>query len=585
MDEMPGKSLAPTTLMEMLSLFRFYRDETGLDGILQDLDLEKVTPYQIYFAVHNRPPDSLEAVQADQHFSIRDIFVGKLRSEEFQNTLARNLFAALPDKKRLFFVHIPGCASAALSTHLMGRYPALHAAILDRSVTSEAKFFHAVKDLMLELAVSDTLFLHGNIALRTYEAWGGLRFGDRIFTVLRNPIERVIAQINDILARVYAAGDSPTPDTVTWRAALGLAPNPPAPSVLEAKDLAQRILQHEGFLTQGGMTGFLGGGSASLALEMLVTRNVEVTDLPRLGAWGREAWGIDGLEHHAETPAFVTFDDLSTADQGLLAEMTREDAELYRLVASRLDSTGQSSLTGRALLAPERVQVPVSAPAVTQVQAEPSEPISPAELMLGFESLGENCEFGLVQRRCEAEPLGLLRFSSAPLPKLMKALREGFIGLGEADNVRVELSSNGREYMVADQKFGFYSHAWVLAGGKTPEEVHERETKRLPFLRRKLIEDFAEGEKIFVYHSLDPMTEFDAQTLAKAVHAYGPTTLLWVTLANDDHPPGSAIWIEPGLLRGYMDRFAPGENAHDLSLECWVQLCRAARALVGAIAK
>jgi tetratricopeptide (TPR) repeat protein len=30
-------------------------------------------------------------------------------------------------------------------------------------------------------------------------------------------------------------------------------------------------------------------------------------------------------------------------------------------------------------------------------------------LLLGFESLGENCEFGLVQRRFEAEPLGLSR--------------------------------------------------------------------------------------------------------------------------------------------------------------------------------
>ena len=32
------------------------------------------------------------------------------------------------------------------------------------------------------------------------------------------------------------------------------------------------------------------------------------------------------------------------------------------------------------------------------------------QIALRFESLGENCEFGLFQRRCDAEPLGLLRF-------------------------------------------------------------------------------------------------------------------------------------------------------------------------------
>jgi len=28
-----------------------------------------------------------------------------------------------------------------------------------------------------------------------------------------------------------------------------------------------------------------------------------------------------------------------------------------------------------------------------------------------------------------------------------------------------------------------------------------------------------------------------------------------------------------GLLKGYIDRFAPGDNAHDFSFEAWVKLC------------
>jgi hypothetical protein len=199
-----------------------------------------------------------------------------------------------------------------------------------------------------------------------------------------------------------------------------------------------------------------------------------------------------------------------------------------------------------------------------------------AALMRRFESLGENCEFGLVQRRCGAEPLGLLRFSSAPLPKLLAALDARFAGMGARANIEVELSSNGREYMIQDRAFGFYYHAWVNAGEMTPERIATRETARVPFLVRKLCEDLAEGGKIFVFHAMQDMSIASAHRLARAIRRYGPGTLLWVRESDDEHPPGSTERLGYGLIAGYIDRFAPGSNAYDLSLECWVELCRSA---------
>ena len=35
------------------------------------------------------------------------------------------------------------------------------------------------------------------------------------------------------------------------------------------------------------------------------------------------------------------------------------------------------------------------------------------DLVLQFESIGDNCELGLVQRRAGSEPLGLLRFAGS----------------------------------------------------------------------------------------------------------------------------------------------------------------------------
>jgi hypothetical protein len=206
----------------------------------------------------------------------------------------------------------------------------------------------------------------------------------------------------------------------------------------------------------------------------------------------------------------------------------------------------------------------------------PLDEAAKAALMTRFESLGENCEFGLVQRRCGAEPLGLLRFSSAPLPKLLAALDAQFAGMGARNNISVELSPNEREYMVQDRAFGFYYHAWVNAGEMAPAQIEAREIARVPFLVRKLREDLEEGLKIFVFHAMEDMSVASAHLLADAIRRYGPGTLLWVRLADESHPPASTEVLREGLIVGYIDRFAPGTNAHDLSLDCWVDLCQSA---------
>jgi hypothetical protein len=98
----------------------------------------------------------------------------------------------------------------------------------------------------------------------------------------------------------------------------------------------------------------------------------------------------------------------------------------------------------------------------------------------------------------------------------------------------------------------------------------------LPLLVRKLREDLAEGEKIFVYHGMGRLGGADALPLVTALRRYGPNTLLWVELADADHPAGTVEPAGTGLLKGYIDRFAPGEDAHDLSLDCWIAICREA---------
>lgn len=346
------------------------------------------------------------------------------------------------------------------------------------------------------------------------------------------------------------------------------------------------------------MAKYLGGGLYETALTKIVSHNIEITNMENYGKWCKERWGIERETRLNESVKYIGWEDMPGRDRDLVDEITAEDRCLYDAVGDRLASLGKSSVVGREVLdKKDGVQVMVPAASKTTDNGATSfvVPISGAapnaapsaegeaqrhrDLMLGFESLGENCEFGLVQRRCGSEPLGLFRFASAPLPKLKAGLVARFEGFAEAGNLDVQLSENGREFMVEDRRFGFLYHAWVLLGEMTPEQIRDREVKRLPLLIRKLTEDLEEGEKIFVFHGMEPLSEEEGADLAAILRSYGPATLLWVELADEAHPPGSVERVSPALLKGYMDRFAPGENAHDLSLDCWISVCCEAVAL------
>lgn len=195
-------------------------------------------------------------------------------------------------------------------------------------------------------------------------------------------------------------------------------------------------------------------------------------------------------------------------------------------------------------------------------------------LAMSFESLGENCEFGLVQRRCDAEPLGLLRFSSTYLRGLIRGLDTGFEGLGEPDDIEPKLEGDAqKEYMIHEKKYGLIYHTFVYEGQRSLRLMREQEITRLKFLRRKFMEELEVAEKIFVYKRNAPVSEEEILPLLMALRRHGGNTLLWVVPAEKDRPPGTVELAMPGLLKGYIDRFAPDENAHDFSFDGWMKVC------------
>ena len=204
---------------------------------------------------------------------------------------------------------------------------------------------------------------------------------------------------------------------------------------------------------------------------------------------------------------------------------------------------------------------------------------SDVELAMAFESLGNDCELGFVQRQLGAEPLGLLRFASMPLAHVVRGLRSGFEGLGNDASFRL-FADVYSDLIVVDDRFKMEYHTSKYLPAADPISLRSSEMVRQKYLAKKLIEDLEDGEKIFVVKDKHGIPVDYFLMLMDAVQARGPGVILWVDLADDTHPAGSVEVVMPGLMKGFLDRFANlPEGPHTTSLDSWRTVLMKARSL------
>ncbi len=264
--------------------------------------------------------------------------------------------------------------------------------------------------------------------------------------------------------------------------------------------------------------------------------------------------------------------DAAAGDDRLLAFALLE-AKVYRILGFPKASNSRLPV-GLTLGPPSRYEPGMPAPSNSAAWALYRTGMTPAQIAVNFESLGENCEFGLFQRGCDAEPLGLLRFSSTFMRNLIRGIDSCFAGIGATEDIDLRLEGEQkREYMIHEKKFGLVYHTFVYEGERSSWLMREQESARLKFLLRKFVEELEAAEKIFVYKRNIEVSEEEVLPLHMALNQYGDNMLLWVVPAEPDHVAGTVEVLMPGLLKGYIDRFAPDANAHAYSFDGWLHLC------------
>ena len=191
-----------------------------------------------------------------------------------------------------------------------------------------------------------------------------------------------------------------------------------------------------------------------------------------------------------------------------------------------------------------------------------------------FQSVGQDCEFGLMQRRCEAEPLGLFRFSYTWTHALIQSLRSEFSELADEEKLNIFVSSWG-EYVCEFECLDLWYHTHVPADRDLDVDAFRRkESTRLKMMVRLFREDLEDGEKVFVLLRKDaPLDEFEVLPVASLMRRYNPkAALLWVTVAGpgERHLVGQCETVGNNLLKGYIDGFS-GQDVEwsTLSLACW----------------
>jgi tetratricopeptide (TPR) repeat protein len=215
--------------------------------------------------------------------------------------------------------------------------------------------------------------------------------------------------------------------------------------------------------------------------------------------------------------------------------------------------------------------------------AKPVSDLPNAELMLRFESLGENCEFGFVQRYFGAEPLGLLRWAAIPVERLISGLEASFAGVGAPENTIVFVDPNTHEYGTTDKRYEFDLHGGISTEVGSVAEVSPRLNRRAVFLKDKLINCLNEGDTIFVFQTdgeLDPAVVMRLHWLIQRYNS--ANALLYVAPAAAGQTAGAVDRVAPRLYRGFLDRAGFDGTDWRISFELWLQLCRKAVELADA---
>lgn len=215
-------------------------------------------------------------------------------------------------------------------------------------------------------------------------------------------------------------------------------------------------------------------------------------------------------------------------------------------------------------------------------RAPPDFPMRP-ELLEQFESLGDNCEFGFVQRFHGAEPSSLFRWATAPLHGVLRGLEDGWADIYSWEHLKPWAFD-----MAWDDKYQCAFHCAVHCSRSSEDEpfefvlpeverraVWEADRPKFIHLRDKTIASLKTGNKIYVAKANAGLTLSDCLALKAALDRYFPHRLLCVVPASTSEFEGVTL-IKPGLKLATISQLASYHRVELAAYGEWTNLLQKA---------
>jgi hypothetical protein len=194
------------------------------------------------------------------------------------------------------------------------------------------------------------------------------------------------------------------------------------------------------------------------------------------------------------------------------------------------------------------------------------------QLLASCCSLGQNCEFGVIQSMYDAHPLDLLRWAGIPVANLEHLLRERFANLGDDEQLVAGVNENG-EWDIITLHYQVKWHTFTARGDVARTVLLKREAARLTWLAKKLLADLQSASRLFVRLGFDDAPR-DGLRVLGLLQSFNPNNrLLWVRPSDDLTPPGTVKHLGNGLVIGYLGEFWKMDETR----EQWLAMCRHAQ--------
>jgi Tetratricopeptide repeat len=278
----------------------------------------------------------------------------------------------------------------------------------------------------------------------------------------------------------------------------------------------------------------------------------------------------------------TTMAEVATAREDWREALTRWN----RVLVMKPDSESAISQRGVALWhVGESAEVIRSAPAAAQsaegaiVEIDQVNDAAARNLVMRYESLGENCELGLVQRHFAAEPLGLLRWTYCVVDTVINLLEQRLSGFGDLKSLTLSRTS-WQEYMIKEQKYGISFHTFFTKDIADEPAFLRKQSSRLSWLAEKLLTDLMESNKCFVVKIYHPTPDLQIRRIHSLLQQYSASNkLLCISVSSEVSEGGTVINVGNGLAYGKLSRKNPGTKKWDIPYDEWHSILETADSL------